>query len=336
MNIPEHVELKIGKNLHNTLNHPINTVKEKIFSCFPDFNKFDDISPFVSTSNNFDKLLIPDDHVSRSLSDTYYKDEVTVLRTHTSAHQNDLLMAGYKSFLVAGDCFRRDEIDSCHYPVFHQIEGVKIVDDEVDVADDLRVNLEGVINSLFGDCEFRMREHKFPFTQPSWEVDVFYNNDWLEVLGCGVVHEKIMNNCGLAGQKAWAFGMGIDRLAMILFKIPDIRLMWSEDKRFHDQFDGSIFDFKPFSKYPPCHKDVSMWIGDSFCENSMNEIFRECAGDMVESVLLIDSFEKNDRKSNCYRVTYRSMDQSLTHNDVNLMHDKCVHTISRSMDCEMR
>lgn len=336
MNIPDHILSKVDENLHNKKKHPIETVKKIIYDCFPDFSRFDDISPKVAVRSNFDDLLIPKNHVSRSLSDTYYVSDDVVLRTHTSAHQTEMLKNGEYSFLVAGDCYRRDEIDSCHYPVFHQIEGVRVVESVVDIESDLKSNIELVIGSLFGDCQFRMRSHKFPFTQPSWEVDVFYNGNWLEVLGCGIVHYKIMKSCGLEGSSAWAFGMGLDRLAMILFDIPDIRLMWSSDERFIGQFDGSIKKFKPFSKYPPCNKDISMWLGDSFCENSMNDIIRGMSGDLVESVSLQDTFTKDGKTSNCYRVVYRSMDRSFTNEEVNNMHISCVELIKSKIDCVVR
>lgn len=335
-NITQHIQEKIGRNLHNQKNHPINTVKNIIFSCFPDFYKADDLDPYVSTKGNFDDLLIPSDHVSRSLSDTYYKDHSTVLRTHTTAHQAQMLRDGKTSFIIAGDCYRRDEIDSCHYPVFHQIEGLRVVEDDEDVELDLKSNIERVIKSLFGECDYKMRDHKFPFTEPSWEVDVLYNGEWLEVLGCGIVHSEIMKLCGMEGKKAWAFGMGLDRLAMILFKIPDIRLMWSKDERFSNQFDGGLVEFKSFSKYPPCHKDVSLWMGSKFCENSMSEILRCEAGDVVESVSMIDEFKKGGKTSLCYRITYRSMDKSLTNDEVNLMHDIFVNRMSKEIDCEVR
>ena len=120
-NIPKSIEEKIGKNLHKQHNHPIEIVKKKILDYFKSledykFDIFEDLLPFVSVEDNFDKLLIPKDHVARSKSDTYYINESTVLRTHTSAHQNELLAKGYKSFLVIGDVYRKDEINMTHYP----------------------------------------------------------------------------------------------------------------------------------------------------------------------------------------------------------------------------
>lgn len=125
-NVTSNIASRVGANLHNKPKHPLNTIKGIIEDYWrqqsPDFCAFDDFSPIVSAFDNFDSLLIPKDHVSRSLSDTYYLDIDTVLRTHTSAHQTTLLKQGYNQFLVTGDVYRRDEIDCSHYPVFHQME----------------------------------------------------------------------------------------------------------------------------------------------------------------------------------------------------------------------
>ena len=330
---------KLNKNLHNTTNHPIETIKKIIHNYFGnDFKKFDDLKPQVSIEDNFDKLLIPKDHVSRGPSDTYYVDHQTVLRTHTSAHQNELLCQGHRQFLVTGDVFRKDTIDASHSPVFHQMEGVKICEDGIDVEQDLRNHIEGLIESLFPKCEYIMREDKFPFTSPSWEVDVLYNGEWLEVLGCGIIHEQIMTNCGLKDKKGWAFGLGLERLAMILFKIPDIRYFWTDDQRFHKQFNGNIIEFKEYSKYPPCKKDISFWISDEFTENDFCEIVRNKGGDLIEDVTLIDEFtnSKTLKKSLCYRITYRSNDRVLTNEEINKIQDDVIKNVSINLNVQIR
>lgn len=110
-------------------------------------------------------------------------------------------------------------------------------------------------------CLVRWREDYFPFTAPSFELDVQFNGAWMEVLGCGVIHDQVMRNAGRPDKHGWAFGLGLERLAMTLFQIPDIRLFWSSDKRFSEQFSaGCIRPFKPYSKYPVCYKDVSFWL----------------------------------------------------------------------------
>ena len=197
---------------------------------------------------------------------------------------------------------RRDEIDSSHYPVFHQMEGVRMFSDEdfdeaglttteqkmKFVEDDLKNGLEGMVKELFGDVEMRWGEDYFPFTDPSYELEIYFNNEWLEVLGCGVVHKDIVKAVGRRDQPGWAFGLGLERLAMILFSIPDIRLFWTSDERFHSQFEsGKIVSFQPYSKYPPCLKDISFWTSregeqSTFHQNEMFEIVRDVAGDLVE------------------------------------------------------
>lgn len=195
--------------------------------------------------NNFDDLLFPDDHVGRSPTDTYYLNPQTVLRTHTSAHQSGLFAAHERAFLVTGDVYRRDEIDSSHYPVFHQMEGARLFpistlppassplavaqptnfyyNDEgyknhpqvQYVAEDLKKTLEGLVQAVFGKVEMRWIDTYFPFTSPSYELEIFFNNAWLEVLGCGVVHPEILKRCGVQDQIGWAFGLGLERLGKI-------------------------------------------------------------------------------------------------------------------------
>eukprot|EP00472_Partenskyella_glossopodia_P008341 CAMPEP_0197539972 /NCGR_PEP_ID=MMETSP1318-20131121/64359_1 /TAXON_ID=552666 /ORGANISM="Partenskyella glossopodia, Strain RCC365" /LENGTH=465 /DNA_ID=CAMNT_0043098835 /DNA_START=60 /DNA_END=1457 /DNA_ORIENTATION=+ len=336
-NISPSIAEKVGAQLHLQQDHPLNIIKKKIEAYFDSmsgdnhkFKSFDDLDAYVSTQACFDDVLVPPDHVSRKISDTFYKSPTEVLRTHTSAHQTELLRKGERAFLVTGDCFRRDEIDASHYPVFHQMEGVKVFDPKdtpnlsVDmVVEDLKKHLEGMVKVIFGEVEMRWVDAYFPFTHHSMELEVFFNGDWLEVLGCGVMQEKILESSGIGPGKgehmAWAFGMGLERLAMVLFEIPDIRLFWSKDARFLTQFeDGKITKFKPFSKYPPCYKDVSFWLPEKFEENDVFAMVRDEAGDLVEGVELIDQFThpKTNRESRCYRINYRSMERSLTNEEV--------------------
>lgn len=137
-NITENILKKIGENLHLKVDHPLNLTKAKIEKFCTDyatvngrnqFKIFDNFSPLVDTKSCFDDLRIPKDHESRKRSDTYYVSDELVLRTHTSAHQCQLLRSGVTSFLCTGDVYRRDEIDSTHYPVFHQMEGVRLFSD---------------------------------------------------------------------------------------------------------------------------------------------------------------------------------------------------------------
>lgn len=329
-NIPPSIIEKIGKNLYNVPNHPISIVKEMVFEYFSDLTKIDINNPYVPVEYNFDRLRVPLDHPSRRKSDSFYKDDNTVLRTHMTCYLYPLGQSATGEsklkYITCGDVYRKDSIDSTHYPVFHQIDAFCIVDPEVDVKQDLRNRLSGLMKHLFGDdCTFQFVEDDihFPFTVDSLEVEVDFKMEGgtikhLEVLGAGTVHPDIMSNLGLPGVKAWAFGLGLERLAMAMFDIPDIRMFWSHDPRFLKQFQkGKITKFKPYSKYEMCYKDISFFLSEKFSYNDMCSIARdEDKHNLIESIILIDDFIKNGRVSHCYRVTYRSMETTLKNSEV--------------------
>jgi len=357
-NVTPYIANLIGSNLHQKSDHPLGIIKEKIEGYFNKldggntFKIVDDLDPLVNAQECFDDLLIPTDHPGRKPSDTYYvtrdggrevsSSKDTLLRTHTSAHQSTLMREGNERFLCTGDVYRRDEIDASHFPVFHQMEGVKLFDPELVggamtkeewlasdgcklVAEDLKKTLEGLVDELFGPVEKQWRDDYFPFTEPSFELDIYYNGDWMEVLGCGVIHSGVLDNVGKSDRHGWAFGLGLERLAMVLFTIPDIRLFWTQDERFTKQFKaGEITTFQPYSKYPECKKDIAFWIPDDFEPNDFFEIGREVCGELVESMELIDEFTnpKKGKTSHCYRINYRSMDRSLTNEEVNAMQER--------------
>merc|ERR1712023_538285 len=128
---------------------------------------------------------------------------------------------------------------------------------------ELKDILSGLAKHIFGDVEMRWNEDYFPFTEPSFELEVRFEEKWLEVLGCGVIHDEVYSNANMDGRIGWAFGLGLERLAMVLFGIPDIRLFWTDDPRFHSQFTKGVLNkFVPYSKYPICYKDVSFWLPD--------------------------------------------------------------------------
>lgn len=335
-NISKNISDKIGKNLHNTANHPVEIIKRLIYDYFGDsFYKKEDFSPYVSVQQNFDDLLIPKDHPSRSYNDTYYLNESTVLRTQTSSHQTEMLRMGYRSFLVTGDVYRKDTIDSSHYPVFHQMEGVKLCENP---EEDLKQTLVGLVKHLFPNCEYRISPDYFPFTEPSFEIEVKFEGEWLEILGCGVIHTKILDNCNIK-ETGWAFGLGLDRLAMVLFKIPDIRYLWSDDERFISQFSsGEIVEFKEYSKFPPVYKDVSYWTSDKYNYNEFSSIIREEGGDLIEKIELLDEFTNNKtgKSSNCHRIVYRSPDEVLTNEKINKIQNRIRTRMELELSLELR
>jgi phenylalanyl-tRNA synthetase alpha chain len=234
----------------------------------------------------------------------------------------------------------------------------------------------GVGNASENDSPMKVRwiEAYFPFTSPSFELEVYWQGEWLELLGCGIVKQSILNNAGLRDRVAWAWGIGIERLAMLLFGIPDIRLFWSQDERFLNQFqEGRVKKFEPFSKYPACYKDIAFWInaspasaspvrvesdsgvaaaagGDStkaspaetqpaaFHENDVMEIVRDIGGSLVEDVKLVDEFvhPRTGRKSLCYRINYRSLERTLTNDEINKLHEKVATRLTDDLGVELR
>ncbi|GLC48484.1 hypothetical protein PLESTB_000103000 [Pleodorina starrii] len=354
-NITDYIYDKMGMDLHRQPDHPIGIIKQAIYDYFEArnpglFTKFDDRFPIVSTRANFDEVLVPADHISRSPNDTYYVDANTVLRCHTSAHQAETLRAGHSAFLVTGDVYRRDSIDATHYPVFHQMEGVRVFSeadwlasglDPTKLAErDLKDALEGLARHLFGDVECRWIDAYFPFTEPSFELEIFFKGKWLEVLGCGVMEQRILDDNFKPGHKAWAFGLGLERLAMVLFDVPDIRVFWSNDDRFLKQFSAGDLKsrFKPYSKFPACYKDMAFWVSPEFSENNLCELVRSIGGDLVEEVTCIDTFtnKKTGRTSNCYRIVYRSMERSLTDEEINALQEQVRSQVAQVLKVELR
>eukprot|EP01147_Barroeca_monosierra_P006433 gene6433-9326_t len=259
-----------------------------------------------------------------------------------------------------------------HYPIFHQTEGVRLftldellamTNDNVQsiqsirtseqqeyhslavaqaVGDNLKKTLSNLVGHLFGPVRQRWVECYFPFTHPSWELEIFFENEWLEVLGCGIIEQEILNAAGCGNRIGWAFGLGLERLAMILFDIPDIRLFWSNDSRFVSQFDVTKplnqLKFKPFSKYPPCTKDISFWVGDTYTHTSFMDMIRNIAGDLVEHVSLIDTFThpQTRRISKTYRIVYRSMERTMTNEEINILQEKLRIETERVLDVQLR
>jgi phenylalanyl-tRNA synthetase alpha chain len=380
-NIPKSIEDRLASTaakLYKIQNHPLNIIKGKITNFFLDsspdgvskrslihrdsFPIHEDFHPLVSFEDNFSNLLVTRDNDTVNPKNTYYQNEETVLRTHMTAHDVQLLKKGLKSFITIGDVYRRDSIDSTHYPIFHQIDGVKLYKNtelignirkyptlplnspsaKLIAAEELKYLLTNLNKHLFGEnVQYRWVDAYFPFTDPSFELEVFFNGDWLEVLGCGILRDGILEKAGLnpIEETSLAFGIGLERLAMRLFNIKDIRLFWSEDKRFLNQFkDGKIKEFKPYSKYPPCYKDISFYHSNLFNENDLFEIIREVAGNLVEEVKLFDTFEdkKTGKSSKCYRILYRHMDKSLTNDDVNKYQIRVRELVQDKLNLELR
>ncbi len=234
--------------------HPMYTVLDEIKEIFINMGFEIMEGPEIEQSAyNFTKLNTPDDHPAREWSDTFYLDEEsrTLLRTQTSPMQIRAMEEhGVPIRMISpGRVYRKDEVDATHSPMFHQIEGL-VVDKGITMAD-LKGTLNAVIREIYGpDTVTRFRPHHFPFTEPSCEVDIQCHKcggagcptckgeGWIEVLGAGMVHPKVLRGCGVDPDvySGYAFGMGLERLAMGQFKISDLRLIFENDTRFLEQF----------------------------------------------------------------------------------------------------
>lgn len=171
----------------------------------------------------------------------------------------------------------------------HTLESVKLAEHE------LKNTLSGLSKSLFGEnIKTRWTDTQFPFTYPSWELEIYYKNRWLEVLGCGIVRNEILQKAGVIEDTiGYAFGIGLERLAMVLYDIPDIRLFWSKDSGFLNQFNETDLykdiQYKPVSVYPQCINDLSFWLPndttiEEFVLNDFYDIVRDIAGNTLEQV----------------------------------------------------
>ena len=194
---------------------------------------------------NFTALNFPDDHPSRDLQDTFYVNDQVVLRTQTSPVQIRTMRQQRPPLAIVapGRVYRQEQPDASHAAEFWQIEGL-CVDTDVSLAD-LRATVDAFVRAFYGEAKrLRFRPHFFPFTEPSVEVDLWWESGgksgWLEIMGAGMVHPHVFANCGYEPDRytGFAFGMGIDRIAMVRHGIPDIRLFLENDLRFLRQFRG--------------------------------------------------------------------------------------------------
>lgn len=200
---------------------------------------------------NFTKLNLPKDHPARDMQDTFYINDRVVLRTHTSPCEARALISLKPPFrlVIPGRVFRVDEVDASHSPVFMQMEGL-VVDKNISLAD-LKGTIDTFVHAVFGEeVRTRFRPSYFPFTEPSAEVDISCTicggkgcrmckgSGWLEIMGCGITNPHELENCGLDPHEwsAFAFGLGVDRVANLKYGVTDIRLQYENDARFLGQF----------------------------------------------------------------------------------------------------
>ena len=241
-----------GEDVSLGVKHPITITIEELCRIFMSMGYSIAEGPQVeSVFNAFDALNSPPNHPSRDMTDTFYIAKDTVLRPHTSSVQIRTLVSQEPPIKVIapGRCFRCDTPDATHSPMFHQVEGL-IVDEGITMAD-LKGTLDSMAKQLFGSStKTKFRPHHFPFTEPSAEMDVSCfkcggkgcsickGSGWIEILGCGLVHPKVLEVGGIDTEKytGFAFGVGVERLAMLKYGVDDIRLFYENDMRFINQF----------------------------------------------------------------------------------------------------
>ncbi len=226
--------------------HPLTQIMEKMVEIFQRIGFSIAEGPLIEDEwHCFDALNTPADHPARDLQDTFYLKDGHLLRTHTSTVQIRTMKTHQPPIRIIspGPAFRRDELDATHTPCFNQIEGLYVAED-VSVAN-LKGTLEYFLKELLGPkIRTRLRPHFFPFTEPSFELDVsatelgIKGKEWLEIAGCGMVHPNVFQAVGYDPERysGFAFGLGIERIAMILYQIDDIRLFYQNDIRFLHQF----------------------------------------------------------------------------------------------------
>ena len=237
--------------------HPISVVRNRIVDIFKRIGFALSEGPEIEDDwHNFTALNLPEYHPARDMQDTFFieKDPDFLLRTHTSSVQIRF-MENHKPpmrILSPGRVYRNEAISSRSHAMFHQIEGL-YVDKNVSFAD-LKQTLQYFTTELFGKSKIRLRPSYFPFTEPSAEVDVYWGLEtetdyritkgtgWLEIMGCGMVDPNVLNNVGIDPEEysGYAFGMGIERIALLLYQIGDIRLYFENDIRFLEQFEAEF------------------------------------------------------------------------------------------------
>ncbi len=329
-------------DLSRTPQSPIAEIVKRILAS-PYFKGLDviQIPEIVPADISFDLFDFAPDHPARSKSDTYYIDDANILRTHTTVMwyyylQNEEIKKRIANNEAVGSfCFgkvyRKDEIDRKHMNVFHQIDGWYLAPKTLKTITqtDLEEALGNIAKAVFGEnVKYRLNKDTFPYTDPSLEMEVDINGNWVEVVGCGVVKGSVLEKLGVDSNNytGWAFGFGLERLAITSMELPDIRLLWSDDERVKKQLVLGQ-KFVEVSKYPPITRDISFIVNSSFVPNNYFDLIREIGGDLIEQVELLDRYENKEKfgegkVSYTYRVIYRSTDRTLKTEEVDPLQNK--------------
>ncbi|MBI1838895.1 MAG: hypothetical protein HYR95_01155 [Candidatus Colwellbacteria bacterium] len=343
-------------DLSRTPGSPICELAQRIIR-LPDFERFDivQVPEIVPAAQSFDLFDFPADHPARSTSDTYYVDKEYILRTHTtvswyyyltSEHAKEKIRQNLPlGVLTYGKVYRKDEIDRHHMNVFHQMDGYYLVPKDFGTVavDDLKNILLKIAQAVFGkDVKYRFNEDSFPYTNPSIEMEVDKNGSWVEVLGSGVVKGSVLEKLGVdsSNYTGWAFGFGLERLAIIGMELPDIRLLWSDDERVKRQLKLGN-KYKDVSKYPSITRDISFVVNNDFIPNNYFDLIRDLGGDLVEEVKLSDKYENVEKFgpgkiSYAYHIVYRSTDRTLRSEEVDVIQSEIYRQTAIQFKAELR
>lgn len=353
-------------DLSEIKNHPVELIVNKVVNA-ESFNEFDivRIPEIVSEYETFDLFDFSEDHVARRSSDSYFvnkserKDESLLLRPHTSVMWYYYLLkwVGKEKLekekevkaLSWGKVYRVDDLDKTHHECFHQIDWLRLVskDKEIVSQETIEIVLVQLIKAIFWeDVQYRINPENYPYTYNSLEIEVMYWWKWLEVVWAGIVNPIVLKNLWLdPEQYNWrAFGFWIERLAMIMKKVPDIRLFWSNDKRITSQWKNLETQYNEVSNMPATYRDISMivpkgkfipsekemeWgkiskikIQDESSLFEIASLARDISPELIEEIKIVDVFENDnklgkDNKSVSIKISFRAIDRTLTNEEIN-------------------
>lgn len=364
--------------------NPVNMIVNNVINS-PFYKSFDriEVPQIVSEFETFDLFNFPEDHVARRPSDSYFinkssdKKNSILLRPHTSVMWYHYLVEWNAKVeleknweakaLSWGKVYRVDELDKTHHECFHQIDGLLITakEKEIITQETLKKVLSNTIIALFWEnIKMRFNEDSFPYTTDSLEVEVDYNWKWVEVLWAWIVHPSVFIKLWIDPEKYnWlAFGFWIERLAISLKKIPDIRIFWSQDPRITKQW-WNFEPYKEVSSYPPVYKDISMIVPKAKFQKDLEEekksweleltrntesdffaitwIIRDVSWDLIEEVKITDIYEDDEKfwennKSLSLKITFRSIERTLTNEEINKIYFEIREKLEKNLEYKLR
>jgi len=364
--------------------HPIKMVIDKIVeSEFFDWFNHVKVPEVVGEFETFDLFNFPEDHVARRPSDSYFinksddRKNSMLLRPHTSVMWYHYLLKqwwkekleneGEIKALSWWKVYRVDELDKTHHECFHQVDGLRLVEKEKEIInqDTLKEVLWVTIESIFWEnVEYKFHKDSFPYTTDSLEAYVKFNDKWVEVLWAWIVEPTVLEKLWIDSDKYnwWAFGFWIERLAIPLKQVPDIRLFWSEDPRVTSQW-WDLQPFKEVSNFPPVNKDISLLVPKNNFELDLEDqektweieltknteanffaitwVIRDTCDDLIEEVKIIDTYENNKKfwenmKSITIRIVFRSLERTLTDKEINIHYFNIRKKIENQLLYELR